>query len=242
MKAVVFHDVGDIRLDEVADPRIEEKTDAIIRITASAICGTDLHFVRGTVPGMEPGTILGHEAVGIVEEVGSGVRNLRPGDRVVIPSTIACGSCSYCRCGYFSQCDEANPNGALAGTAFYGGPAPTGPFQGLQAEYARIPFANVGAVRLPEEVTDEQAILISDICPTGYFGAEMAEITPGDTVAVLDGLEPGRVGEAVAVAAGVSKIPTCTEARSDPLFFKNEARRLPRALRTAGAGGGLRAA
>lgn len=185
MKAVVFHAVGDIRLDSVSDPKIQKPTDAIVRLTASAICGTDLHMVRGTVAGMKPGTILGHEGVGVVEEIGKDVRNLRAGDRVVVPSTIGCGYCSYCRAGYYSQCDNANPNGPQAGTAFYGGPQQTGPFDGLQAEYARIPFANVGLVKLPEEVSDDEAILISDIFPTGYFGADIAEITPGDTVAVF---------------------------------------------------------
>lgn len=185
MKAVVFHGVGDIRLDKVDDPKIEKSTDAIVRLTASAICGTDLHMIRGTMPGMKPGTILGHEGVGIVEEIGSDVRNLSIGDRVVIPSTIACGYCVYCRAGYYSQCDNANPNGPQAGTAFFGGPAQTGPFHGLQAEKARIPFANVGLLKLPEEVSDDQAILLSDIFPTGYFGAELAEIKSGDTVAVF---------------------------------------------------------
>lgn len=185
MKAVVFHDVGDIRLDDVPEPKIEQDTDAIVRLTSSAICGTDLHMVRGTMKGMVPGTILGHEGVGIVEEIGSQVRNLVPGDRVVIPSTIACGYCSYCRAGYYAQCDNANPNGKRAGTSFFGGPKATGPFNGLQAEKARIPFANIGLVKLPDDVTDSEAILISDIFPTAYFGAELAEIEPGDTVAVL---------------------------------------------------------
>jgi threonine dehydrogenase-like Zn-dependent dehydrogenase len=185
MKAVVFHGVGDIRLEKVKDPKIEQRTDAIVRLTASAICGTDLHMIRGTLPGIAPGTILGHEGVGIVEEIGSDVRNLIVGDRVVIPSTIACGYCSYCRAGYYAQCDNANPNGASAGTAFFGGPEMTGPFQGLQAERARIPFASVGLVKLPDQVSDDQAILLSDIFPTGYFGAELAEIKPGDTVAVF---------------------------------------------------------
>lgn len=198
MKAVVFHGIGDVRLDEVADPRLEAETDAIIRITSSAICGTDLHLVRGTLPGMQPGTVLGHEAVGVIEELGSDVRNWRVGDRVVVPSTIACGNCAYCRHGYFSQCDFANPNGALAGTAFFGGPADSGPFQGLQAEYARIPFANIGLVRVPESVTDDQAVLLSDIFPTGYFGAEIAEIKPGDTVAVFG---CGPVGQFAIVSA-----------------------------------------
>ena len=198
MKAVVFHDVGDIRLEDVDEPKIKESTDAIVRITASAICGTDLHMIRGSMPGMKKGTILGHEAVGIIEELGDDVRNLRVGDRVVIPSTIACGYCSYCRAGYYAQCDHANPNGKHAGTAFFGGPAMTGPFDGLQAEKARIPFAHVGLVKLPDEVTDEQAILLSDIFPTGYFGAEMAEIEPGDTVAVWG---CGPVGQFVIASA-----------------------------------------
>ena len=185
MKAVVWHGIGDIRLDDVEEPRIEQPTDAIVRITASAICGTDLHLVRGTVPGMRPGTILGHEGVGVIEELGADVRNFEVGDRVLIPSTIACGTCSYCRAGCYSQCDKANPNGPRAGTAFFGGPESTGAYHGLQAEKARIPFANVGLVRIPDVVSDEQAILLSDIFPTAYFGAKLAEITPGDCVAVF---------------------------------------------------------
>jgi threonine dehydrogenase-like Zn-dependent dehydrogenase len=185
MKAIVFHGVGDIRLDEVKEPKIKDKYDAIVRLTASAICGTDLHFVRGSIPGMTPGTVLGHEGVGVVEEVGKGVRNLKPGERVVIPSTIACGTCVYCRAGYFSQCDNANPNGKDSGTAFFGGPKESGPFDGLQAEYARIPFAHVGPVKLPQEVSDDQAILLSDIFPTGYFAADIAKVHEGSTVAVF---------------------------------------------------------
>lgn len=185
MRAVVFHGIGDIRLDNVPEPKLQANTDAIVRLTASAICGTDLHMIRGTMPGMKVGTILGHEGVGVIEELGREVTNLSVGDRVVIPSTIACGSCSYCRDGYHSQCDNANPNGKLAGTAFFGGPAITGPFDGLQAEYARVPLAHAGLVRLPDEVSDDQAILLSDIFPTAYFGAELAEIKERDTVAVF---------------------------------------------------------
>jgi threonine dehydrogenase-like Zn-dependent dehydrogenase len=183
MKAVVFHGVGDIRLDDVPEPKLQRSEDAIVRLTASAICGTDLHFVRGTMAGVKPGRILGHEGVGIVEELGERVRNFDLGDRVVICSTIACGACSYCRAGYFAQCDRANPNGS--GTAFFGGPDEAGGFDGLQAERARIPFAHTGLVRLPDEVSDEQAILISDIFPTGWFGAALAEVGEGDTVAVF---------------------------------------------------------
>lgn len=185
MKAVVFHDVGDIRLEDVTDPVLQEPTDAIIGITASAICGTDLHMVRGTMPGMKSGTILGHEAVGVVEQIGKNVRNLTLGDRVVCCSTIACGYCSYCRSGYYAQCNRANPNGAAAGTCFFGGPKTTGPIHGLQAEKARIPFAHVTLVRLPKEIDDSRAILLSDIFPTGYFGAHLAEIHQGDTVCVF---------------------------------------------------------
>jgi threonine dehydrogenase-like Zn-dependent dehydrogenase len=183
MKAIVFHGIGDIRLDNVSEPKLKDSTDAIVRLTASAICGTDLHFVRGTVPGTKPGTILGHEGVGVVEELGKDVRNLNVGDRVVIASTIACGYCSYCRAGYYSQCDNANPNGKS--TAFFGGPETAGGFNGLQAEFARVPFANVGLFKLPDEVRDDQAILISDIFPTGYMAAEIAQIRPGNTVAIF---------------------------------------------------------
>lgn len=185
-------------MDEVPDPRIQDPADAIVQITTSAICGTDLHFVRGTMAGMRPGTILGHEAVGVVSELGPDVRNFNVGDRVVIPSTIACGSCAYCRAGYYAQCDNANPNGRDAGTAFYGGPATTGPFDGLQAEYARVPFAHTNLVPIPPGVSDEQAIMVSDIFPTAWFGARLAEIGDGDVVAVFGA---GPVGQLAALSA-----------------------------------------
>jgi threonine dehydrogenase-like Zn-dependent dehydrogenase len=206
MKAVVFHGIGDIRLDEVKEPKIREATDAIVRLTASAICGTDLHMIRGTMPGMKPGTILGHEGIGIVEETGKDVRNLRKGDRVVIPSTIACGYCSYCRAGYYAQCDHANPNGPSAGTAFYGGPKETGPFDGMQAEYVRVPYAHVNLVKLPDSVTDDQAILMSDIFPTGYMGADIAEIVEGDTVAVFGCGPVGQFAIASAMLLGAGRV------------------------------------
>ncbi|HEX4203880.1 MAG TPA: zinc-dependent alcohol dehydrogenase [Ktedonobacteraceae bacterium] len=198
MKAIVFHGIGDIRLDDVPEPKIEQPTDAIVRITASAICGTDLHMVRGTFTGMVPGTILGHEGVGVVEALGPDVRNLNVGDRVVIASTIACGYCSYCRAGYYSQCDVANPNGPQAGTAFFGGPKETGSFNGLQAEKARIPFANVGLIKLPDEVSNDEAIALSDIFPAGYQAADMANIKPGHTVVIFG---CGPVGQFAIVSA-----------------------------------------
>ncbi len=206
MKAVVYHGLGDIRVDNVSDPRLKDPTDAIVRLTASAICGTDLHMIRGTFPGMKSGTVLGHEGVGVIEEVGKEVRNFKTGDRVVIPSTIACGYCAYCRQGYYAQCDNANPNGPKAGTAFFGGPQLTGPFDGLQAEYARVPFANVGLVGLPPQVTDDQAILLSDIFPTAYFGAKLAEVAPDSSVAVFGCGPVGQFTIASAKLLGASRV------------------------------------
>lgn len=206
MKAVVFEGVGDIQLREVPEPRIKDPGDAIVRITASAICGADLHIVRGTLPGVRPGTVLGHEAVGVVEEVGRDVRNFRPGDRVVIASTIACGTCAYCRAGYTSQCDRANPLGSQAGACFFGGPTLHGAIDGLQAERARIPWAAVGMVKLPDDVLDEQAIFLSDILPTGWFAAERAEIRPGDTVAVFGCGPVGQFAIAAARILGAGRI------------------------------------
>jgi len=198
MKAVVWHGIGDIRLDDVPEPQLREKTDAVVRLTASAICGTDLHFIRGTMGGMVPGTILGHEGVGVVEQVGDDVRNFVPGDRVVVPSTISCGYCPPCREGNTAQCDNANPNGPSAGTAFYGGPKDSGPFDGLQAEKARIAYANSSLIKLPDNVSDDQAILLSDIFPTAYFGADIAGVKEGSVVVVFG---CGPVGQFAIISA-----------------------------------------
>lgn len=206
MKAVVWHGIGDIRLDEVPDPQILDENDAIIDITRSAICGTDLHFVRGTMAPMTEGTILGHEAVGVVTEVGSAVRGLTPGDRVVVASTISCGRCRYCRMGQTAQCDVANPNGPQAGTCFFGGPSTTGPVNGLQAEKARIPWAANTLVPLPDSVSDEQAILLSDIFPTAWFGAELAGVTRGDTVLVLGAGVVGQLAIESAKRQGAGRV------------------------------------
>ena len=185
MKAVVFHSIGDIRVENVPEPVIEDQQDAIVRLTASAICGTDLHFVRGTFSGMKKGQILGHEGVGIVESVGSAVREMKVGQRVIIPSTVGCGTCQFCGKGYFAQCDNANPMGKLAGTAFFGGPEAAGGLKGLQAEKARVPWADVNLVPIPDGISDDQAILMSDILPTGWFGADLAEIEDGDHVLIF---------------------------------------------------------
>src|SRR3954469_8469293 len=206
MKAVVFHGIGDIRIEDVPEPRLQQPTDAIVRLTTSAICGTDLHFVRGTMSGMKPGTILGHEGVGVVEAVGSLVRNFKPGDRVIIPSTIGCGYCSYCREGYFAQCDNANPGGKRAGTAFFGSPEAAGGFAGLQAEKARVPWAHVNLVKLPDDIIDEQAILLSDIAPTGWFAADIADIEQGHSVAVFGCGPVGQFAIASAIIMGARVI------------------------------------
>lgn len=200
MQAVVFHAPGDIRLEDVPEPWIKDPTDAIVRLTASAICGTDLHFIRGTFSGMKEGRILGHEGVGVIEKLGPMVRNFSVGERVIIPSTIGCGSCSYCREGYYAQCDNANPGGKRAGTVFFGGPEAAGGFDGLQAEKARVPWANVNLVKLPDEISDDQAILMSDIFPTGWFGADLADIEEGHTVA---GFGCGPVGQFVIASAKI---------------------------------------
>ncbi len=185
MKAVVFHGVGDIRVDDVPEPKIQEQTDAVVRITASAICGTDLHMVRGTEAQMVPGTILGHEGVGIVEQVGAEVKHFKAGDRVVILSSISCGTCENCHKHRYDLCLRANPNGPKTQAAFFGGPKPTGPFNGLQAEKARVPFADNVLIKLPDFVSDDAAIMLSDIFPTGYYGADLAQIKEGNTVAVF---------------------------------------------------------
>ena len=187
------------------------------------------------MPGMRPGTILGHEAVGVIEELGPMVRNFNVGDRVVIPSTIGCGSCVYCRGGYYAQCDNANPNGRDAGTDFYGGPSDTGPFDGLQAEYARVPFAHTNLVAIPPGVTDEQAIMVSDIFPTAWFGARLAEVTSGDVVAIFGA---GPVGQLAALSARMQRAGRVLIVDGDPdrLETAAAAERRDRQLQRRGPG------
>lgn len=206
MKAVVFKGIGNISLEEVKEPSLQEPTDVIARITTSAICGTDLHMVRGTMSGMKKGTILGHEAVAIIEQVGKNIRKLKEGDRVIVPSTICCGKCQYCKRKIYAQCDKSNPNGPDAGTAFYGGPKTTGPFNGLQAEKARLAFADASLVKIPDDITDDQAILLSDIMPTACMAVEMADVEHEDTVAVFGCGPVGQLVIAYLNMLGVKKI------------------------------------
>lgn len=206
MKAVVWQGPGAVELADVPDARIQDPHDGVVRLTVSALCGTDLHMIRGTMPGMRPGTVLGHEGVGVVEQVGPAVRAFRPGDRVLIPSTLCCGVCAYCRAGYTSQCDAINPNGPLAGTAFFGGPEQTGPFDGLQAQFARVPAADANLIPLPDTVSDEQAIIASDVFPTGYYAAKLAEVSRGDTVAVFGCGPVGQLAIASARHLGATRV------------------------------------
>lgn len=185
MKALVFKGIGNIALEEVKDPIITNSKDVIVKITLSAICGTDLHLVRGTIQNVKKGTILGHEGVGIIEQIGDDVKDFKVGDRVIIPSTIGCGYCNYCSKEIYSQCDNANPNGKEAGTVYFGGPKESGPLNGMQAEKVLVPFADANLIKIPDNITDEQVILLSDILPTAYMAVENADIKSGDTVAVF---------------------------------------------------------
>jgi threonine dehydrogenase-like Zn-dependent dehydrogenase len=191
MKALTWHGRSDIRCENVPDPSIIDPTDAVIRITSTAICGSDLHLYDGFNPFMEKGDVLGHEPMGIVEEVGSDVQRLRPGDRVVVPFTISCGSCFFCRKTLFSVCENTNRNAELARkvmghttAGLLGYSHLTGGYAGGQAEYLRVPYADVGPIRIDSELPDEKVLFLSDVFPTGWMAAENAEIEPGDTVAV----------------------------------------------------------
>jgi threonine dehydrogenase-like Zn-dependent dehydrogenase len=191
MKANCWMGKHDVRVEQVPDPKILSDRDAIVKVTSTAICGSDLHLYNGFIPTMESGDILGHEFMGEVVEVGRGVSNLRKGDRVVVPFPIACGSCFSCQHGLFSVCENTNPNAWMAEKMWGHSPAGIfgyshmlGGYAGGQAEYARVPFADVGPIKVPEELTDEQVLFLSDIFPTGYMGADMCNIQPGDTIAV----------------------------------------------------------
>jgi threonine dehydrogenase-like Zn-dependent dehydrogenase len=181
----------DIQVHQVPDPQILNERDAILRVTSTAICGSDLHLYNGFVPTMRSGDILGHEFMGEIVETGSAVKNLKAGDRVVVPFPIACGACAQCRRGLFSLCENTNPNAWMAEklwgyspAGIYGYSHMTGGYAGGQAEYVRVPFADVNPLKLPAGVPDEQLLFLSDILPTGYMGAEMCNIQPGDTIAV----------------------------------------------------------
>jgi threonine dehydrogenase-like Zn-dependent dehydrogenase len=191
MKALCWYGTHKVRVENVPDPQILNPRDAIIEITTTAICGSDLHLYDGYIPAMEKGDILGHEFMGEVVEVGRGVENLQKGDRVVVPFTIACGRCNFCRQNLWSLCDNSNPNAWIAekmygfsASGLFGYSHLYGGYAGGQAEYARVPYADVGPIKIPDGLSDEQVLFLSDIFPTGYMAAENCNIQPGDTVAV----------------------------------------------------------
>jgi threonine dehydrogenase-like Zn-dependent dehydrogenase len=191
MKANCWFGTNKVRVVDVPDPVILNPRDAIIRITSTAICGSDLHLYDGFIPTMEPGDIIGHEFMGEVVEVGSAVKNLKVGDRVVNPFPIACGNCLLCKEGLYSLCENSNPNAWMAEKLWghspcgiYGYSHMLGGYAGGQAQYARIPFADVGPIKVPADLSDDQVLFLSDIFPTGYMAAENCNIKPGDTIAV----------------------------------------------------------
>ena len=191
MRALTWHGTHDVRVDTVDDPRIEAPRDAIIKVSATAICGSDLHLYNGLMPTMQAGDVLGHEFMGEVVETGSQAGGLSPGDRVVVPFTIACGDCYFCNKRLYSLCDESNPNSDIAAdaighspSALFGYSHMLGGIAGGQAEYVRVPYADVGPLKVESDLSDEQLLFLSDIYPTGYMAAANCDIEPGDTVAV----------------------------------------------------------
>jgi threonine dehydrogenase-like Zn-dependent dehydrogenase len=240
MKALCWYGTNDVRIDTVPDPKILDPRDAIVKITATAICGSDLHLYNGFMPTMEKGDILGHEPMGEVVEVGSAVKNLKQGDRVVVPFTISCGGCFFCEKGLFSLCDTSNPNAEVARKAM--GQSPSGlfgyshmlgGFPGGQAEYLRVPFADVGPLKVPAGMPDEKVLFLSDIFPTGYMAAENAEIEPGDTVAVWGCGPVGQftiqsawmfgAGRVIAIDRVPERLRLATaHSKAEPLNFENE--------------------
>jgi threonine dehydrogenase-like Zn-dependent dehydrogenase len=213
MKALCWMGSGKVEIQTVDDPKILNPHDAIIKITRTAICGSDLHLFDGFIPTMEAGDILGHEFMGIVEEVGKSVDNLKQGDRVVVPFTIACGSCEFCQKKIWSACDNTNPNAHLmeaaygySGSGLFGYSHMMGGYAGGQAQYVRVPFSNVGPLKIENDLPDEKILFLSDIFPTGYMAAENAQIQEGDTVAVWGCGPVGQFAIASAFMLGAGRV------------------------------------
>jgi threonine dehydrogenase-like Zn-dependent dehydrogenase len=213
MRATCWMGKKKVRVENVPDPKILTARDAIVRITSTAICGSDLHLYNGLVPTMENGDILGHEFMGEVVEVGPSVNNLKVGDRVVVPFPISCGNCAMCQRGVFSCCENSNPNAWIAEKMWGHSPAGIfgyshmlGGYAGGQAEYARVPFADIGPLKVPAELADEQVLFLSDIFPTGYMGAEMCDIKRGDVIAVWGAGPVGQFAIASALMLGAERV------------------------------------
>ncbi|HEU4643523.1 MAG TPA: zinc-dependent alcohol dehydrogenase [Gemmatimonadaceae bacterium] len=213
MKANCWMGKHNVEVRDVPDPRILNSRDAIVRITSTAICGSDLHLYNGFVPTMERGDVLGHEFMGEVMEVGRDVKNLKAGDRVVVPFPIACGNCWHCQHGFYSTCENSNPNAWMAEkmwghspSGIYGYSHLLGGFAGGQAQYVRVPYADVGPLKVDDGLSDDQVLFLSDIFPTGYMGAEMADIHPGDVVAVWGCGPVGQFAIASAFLLGAERV------------------------------------
>jgi threonine dehydrogenase-like Zn-dependent dehydrogenase len=213
MKANCWMGRNSVEVEEVPDPQILNERDAIVRITSTAICGSDLHLYDGYIPTMEKGDILGHEFMGEVVEVGRAVSTLKVGDRVVVPFPISCGRCQSCRQGFFSLCENSNPNAAMAEklmghtpAGIFGYSHMLGGYPGGQAEYARVPFADVGPIKIEDELPDEKVLFLSDIFPTGFMGAEMCDIKPGDVIAVWGAGPVGQFAVASAYLLGAERV------------------------------------
>jgi len=206
VRAVTWHGKRDVRVDSVPDPRIQEPTDALVRITSSGVCGSDLHLYEVLTPFLQVGDILGHEPMGIVEEVGSAVPNLAPGDRVVVPFTIACGACFMCQRGLYSQCETTQVREYGSGAALFGYTKLYGAVPGGQAEYLRVPQAQFGPITVPDDGPDERYLFLSDVLPTAWQAVEYADVEPGGTLAVL-GLGPiGQMAARVGRLRGAGRV------------------------------------
>ena len=213
MRALTWHGKNDIRCDTVPDPKIEHGRDAIIKVTACAICGSDLHLFDGVMPTMEKGDVLGHETMGEVVEVGSENNKLKVGDRVVVPFTISCGECFFCKKGFFSGCERTNPNHKIAEKLWGHSPAGLfgyshmlGGYAGGQAEYLRVPYADVGPIKVPQGLSDEQVLFLSDIFPTGFMAADFCNLKGGETVAVWGCGPVGQFAIASAFMLGAARV------------------------------------
>lgn len=204
MRAVTYQGVKDVKVKKVGDPELLKDDDIIVKVTSTAICGSDLHLIHGMVPNMPRGYILGHETMGIVEEVGKEVTRVRKGDRVIVPFPVSCGHCWFCEHDLWSQCDNSNPNGEVGG--IFGYSKTYGGYDGGQAEYLRVPYANVGPFKVPEELTDEQVLFLTDILPTSYWGVETGGVKKGDTVAVLGCGPVGLLAQKWAAYMGAERI------------------------------------
>lgn len=237
MKAAVFHKIGDISVDNVEDPKIEKPDDIILKVTTTAICGSDLHIYDGFVPQLKD-MVLGHEFMGIVEEVGAEVTKLKKGDRVVVPFTIACGQCFFCQQGFHANCEHSNPEkygpegdmlkgkgGALFGyTDLYGG------YNGGQAEYVRVPFANVGPKIIPDGLEDDQVVFLTDIFPTGWSAVKWGKVKPGDTVIIFGSGPVGLMAQKAAWLNGAKRVIAV-----DPLEYRLEKARTVNKVETINA-------